>query len=227
MQPSAGNGLTTGNRLPPAPPVAAYAPVPAPVPTPAPTPPAPAPAPTPAPITVSALNPVSDGAVCIGCDRVADDGYLVVAGDTHGLVKFAAVAGGGVTQALLSLSHYAHPVYAHDVRVYGFGAGMAQLAASEQGGGTLLGTLHMQSTEHGGTGDERFDVTGFVRATAVPYLGFRLEAADEFGLDILGSMEYGRPAQLILAQVPEPGEAALLCAGLLTLAGWLRRRRAA
>lgn len=132
---------------------------------------------------------------------------------------------GGVTQALLSLSHYAHPVYAHDVRVYGFGAGAAQLAASEQAGGTLLGTLHMQSTENGGTGDELFDVTGFVRATAAPYLGFRLEAADEFGQDILGSVEYGRPAQLILTQVPEPSEAALLCAGLLTLAGWLRRRR--
>ncbi len=172
------------------------------------------------------MNPLSDGTVCVGCESVIDDGYLYVDGSSHGLVKFAGVSGGGVTQALLSLSHYAHPVYAHDVRVYGFGAATAALAASEQAGGTLLGTLHMHSTLNGGTGDELFDVTAFVGGTAAPYLGFRLEAVDEFGLDILGSMEYGRPAQLILTQVPEPAEAALMCAGLLTLAGWLRRRRA-
>ena len=71
------------------------------------------------------------------------------------------------------------------------------------------------------------DVTGFVQGTPATYLAFSLRGRE--GYDVFASVEtvYGFPSQLILAQVPEPVPGALMFAGLLTLAGWLRRRDSA
>ena len=167
------------------------------------------------------MSPVSDGHVCRGCDQVVDDGYVIVAGATQGLLKFAGVPR-EVTSAVLSLSYSAYPVYEHDVRIYGFESATAEIAASEQDVGSLLGTLHISAVY--GASDPFLDVTSFVSGTSARYLGFRLEAGDEFSVTWLGSLEYGGAAQLFLMPVPEPSEAALMFAGLLSLAAWLRRR---
>lgn len=75
------------------------------------------------------------------------------------------------------------------------------------------------------SGSAIVDVTRFVRSEPGPYLVFGVFSSSPLEL---GSLELGddTAARLVLTQaVPEPSEAALMFAGLLSLGAWLRRRR--
>lgn len=159
-----------------------------------------------------------------------EGGALLLAGANRvGLVKFKRPeSGNGIEQAWLSLNFLYGNSYSRDITVYAYGARTGQLETSDlwtlMGGEPQLislGTLHIISPAAGE--DIYVDVSTFVRASGSPYLAFAMQSSD---VDLLSSLEanHGHASQLILAQVPEPSEAALMFAGLLTLAGCLRRR---
>lgn len=174
------------------------------------------------------MNPVSDGDACNRCDQFVDYAYVLVSSNDQGLVKFSGASSGtGVGRAWLSLNLYGGPVYERDINIYGIGSASDQLAMSELGAGSLLGTLRIPAST--AIGEEvLFDVTRFVRDTSDPFLAFTLQSAGSGYYVAFSSLEYnhGQPAQLILTQVPEPGAGALMFAGLIGLAAWLRRRAA-
>jgi hypothetical protein len=173
------------------------------------------------------LDPVSAGDACTSCTSFISDGVVVVGADHRGLFKFAApLPAGGVGQAWLSLNRIWASGGGHEISVYGVGSSSEGLLIAELGAGRLLGTLQMPGSIY--IGEEiLLDVTGFVQGTPASYLAFSLTGSD--GYDVFSSVEtaYGLPSHLILAQVPEPGPGALMFAGLLTMAGWLRRRASA
>ncbi|MFG6430422.1 PEP-CTERM sorting domain-containing protein [Roseateles sp. LYH14W] len=199
------------------------------MPTPAPSPvPVPTPAPAPSPVdlppaTALRQNPVSDGDACAGCAYFVESSFVYVVGSLTGQVKFATPLSTNVGRAWLSLNRLGGTADAHAVSVFGVGSDSVQLAIGELRAGSLLGELQIPAGLS--AGQEVFlDVTDFVRSTPAAYLSFNLYSTG--AVDLFSSLEIneGLPSQLILSAVPEPSEAALMFAGLLTLAGWLRRR---
>ena len=171
-------------------------------------------------------NPVSDGDVCYGCDYFVDRSYVLVSSGTQGVVKFPGeVPNPGIDRAWLSLNLIWLPPSESSVRIYGLGSSTAQLALSELGAGSLLGTVRIPADNWS---DVFLDVTDFVRGTPAAYLAFTLQSANGQAMAFSSlELNQGNPVQLILTQVPEPAHGALMFAGLLTLAGWLRRRASA
>lgn len=155
---------------------------------------------------------------------------LLAGANRVGLVKFSRPESGhGIEQAWLSLNFLYESSHSRDITVYAYGSGTGQLDTSDlwtlMGGEPQLislGTLHITSPAAGE--DIYIDVSTFVRASGSPYLAFAMQSSD---VDLLSSLEanHGHASQLILTQVPEPSEAALMFAGLLSLAAWLRRQQ--
>jgi len=172
----------------------------------------------------------TEGASCPACGTYfVDDVDLWLLPDYVALVKFQRPVGGaGAERAWLSLSFLSERTEPQDIKVHAFGSEVGGLAVQDLQAFLSrrdhpLGTLPVLEAAFGE--EVFFDVSGFVGTAADPYLVFAL-SANNFAA--LGSLEVnnGHGVQLLLAAVPEPSEAALMFAGLLTLAGWLRRRAA-
>lgn len=151
-------------------------------------------------------------------------GYLQTA-----LIKFERPQNAGdITGALLSLKVLAGYTVWGTVTIYGFGSADGSLVP---GDGTALVSADAQLLgwapviDSFSSGSAIVDVTRFVRSEPGPYLVFGVFSSSP---PELGSLELGddTAARLVLTQaVPEPSEAALMFAGLLSLGAWLRRRR--
>ncbi|MBI3347644.1 MAG: PEP-CTERM sorting domain-containing protein [Burkholderiales bacterium] len=138
--------------------------------------------------------------------------------------------GSGVDRAWLALNFYYGAGNYFDVGVHAYGTNVGSLSPDDALDGvpsryySYVGSLQGSAAAEGE--EIYFDVTDVVKATGSPYLAFVVQSGS--GVVVLSSLEanYGHASQLILTQVPEPSEAALMAAGLLGLAAWLRRRAA-
>lgn len=176
------------------------------------------------------INPVSDGVVvptyCAPGCVPHDNGSLFVGYDQIALLKFARPQPGSTARAQLSLNFLTSFSDYHDIALFGAGSAVGALAADDvaawrAGEFVSLGTVTVLGDIS--SADVYVDVTTFVTSAGSPYLIFAVGAASD---EVLSSLEEngGYTSQLLLTPVPEPSEAALMFAGLLTLAGWLRRR---
>jgi len=172
-------------------------------------------------------NPISDGDLCGGCESYVDQSYLWVSPTHNAFVKFSNVAFGQTfDRAWLSVNFYQPlPQQRQLLRVLGFDSVSGQLQFNERFEGAEIAVQGLPASLAVGE-TVLFDVTDFVRETSAPFLVFRLQGGG--GDLLLSSLEvnHGLPAQLILTAVPEPTGGPLMFAGLLSLAGWLRRRAA-
>ena len=181
------------------------------------------------PVPVQAVvKPTSDGSLytCAGCNTVADGAYVLASGYIQGDVKFSmANLHERQSQVLLTLNPYGEPLWDRTVDIYGYGASVGALAASDANAGAFLGTLVLPDTLGYGQ-DATFDVTSFVNSVSSPYVAFNLRTT---GTDVFSSLEYnhGHPSELLAtaAAVPEPANASLMLAAIVAAAGLAVRRR--
>jgi len=165
--------------------------------------------------------------------QCAESPYVAISGvplgldsRSEGVLKFSrASLGTGFARVTLALNVAEYGTGEAEVLVSAYGSAKANVVGSEayQGNG-YLGVLLFPSEA---IGQEFYlDVTSFVQQSTGAYLAFQLSAGQ--GLVVSGlSFNAGHASQLVVtpsAAIPEPGEAYLLAAGLLTLAAWLRRR---
>ena len=171
--------------------------------------------------TTVTLNPSADGSISSNLSIVTIN-YLTAAGATRGVAVFPLNAlTGSIQSAFLDLNPYGLPV-APTGTLFGMAATSGNLVSSQYTGGSNLGAITFPSgTTFGQV--RRFDVTAFIQTLDADFVAFRIETSS--GIMQLSSLEYnyGKPAQLVVTLVPEPGSLALggLTAGMLLM----RRRR--
>jgi PEP-CTERM motif len=175
------------------------------------------------------IDPTSDGSVrgvCEGCAPwVWGDGFVLLGGDSQGVVKFSSTAVvGEVEKAILSVNPYGLPLWGPEVAVYAYESSLAQIDLSDTNAGALIGVWSLPPNLGYGE-DAFFDVTSFILSKPGPYIAFNLRSE---GTDVLSSLEinYGHASQLhITTAVPEPGTYALMMLGLAGIGMVARRRR--
>ena len=176
--------------------------------------------------TTVTIIPTSDGALytCMGCNPNPVQIYLDVAGYIQGDARFSTASiGGPVSYATLTVTPYAFPV-GNDVDVYGYTASDGAITLADANQGVFLGTMTIADMLKDGPD---LDITAFMASSIAPFVGFNLRThGQQNGADILGSLQYGTPAQLTVtfAAVPEPATWAMMIVGFFGVGGLARRK---
>lgn len=166
------------------------------------------------------LNPTDDGSI-YSSGSIVTGNYLTAAGSVRGVAVFSTnVLVGSIQSAFLEVNPYGLPV-APTGRLYAMAASGSSIVIGQYSGGSDLGLITFPTSITFGQ-VQRFDVTGFMQALAADHVAFRLETSS--GIMTLSSLEfnYGKPAQLVVTLVPEPGSVVL---GGVTMGILLLRRR--
>jgi hypothetical protein len=163
------------------------------------------------------INPTADGSVYSN-GGVSAGAYLLCDGSIQAVAKFnISTIHEEITSATLSVNPYGLPIWGSTLHVYGFSGSSGALSSSDYNAGTFIGDWQLPSLGYGQ--DAFFDVTGFLKGVTGQYAAFNLRSN---GTDVFSSNEYnyGHPAQLHVATVPEP-----MTLVLLGLGGMVVRRR--
>lgn len=176
--------------------------------------------------TTVTINPTSDGALytCGGCNPTPSYTYLLVAGYIQGDARFSTASIlGSVSHATLTVTPYGSPVW-DDVDVYGYTASDGAITIADADQGIFLGTMTIADMLQAGPD---LDITSFIASSSAPFVGFNLRThTPQNGADVLGSSQYGTPAQLTVtfAAVPEPATWAMMIAGFFGVGVMVRRK---
>lgn len=171
-------------------------------------------------LTVLTLDPTDDGSISSN-GTVVRTAYLMASGSLRGVAVFPIIGlAGSIQSAVLEVNPYGLPI-APDGRLYGMAATEGSIVSAQYSGGGDLGEITFPADIRFGEG-RQFDVTAFVKSLDSDFVAFRIESE---GTMVLSSLEfnYGKPAQLTLTLIPEPGSAML--GGLAAMLLLLRRDR--